>query len=1001
MGAGRPAGAERLRALGLAVALGAALAGGVAPAHAASPPTPPPSLSEFHHVRWDVSKGAPSRINTLTQSADGFLWIGGVEGLTRFDGVTFERVTAQDPKLRRMVVSALATARDGAVWVGLARGGGLAVWREGRLASAGMPNPSREVNDIAEDRQGGIWVARGGRTQNTVAQWSGGRWREYGTADGLPEQQAWQVLPTRDGALWVVASDTVVVRRPGAARFAPTKLRTTTRASLAEDPAGGLWLSDAAGVRRVTADGPAGPVYPRSAPAGGARTLFDRSGALWGAALNGGLFRIPAPGRSPTLETLGAAEGLTSDQARPIFQDREGSIWIGTELGLDMFRPARVVSEPAIPANSPASYRIAATRNGTVFVGDATAVYAIRPGEAPQPVLRTPSAVEALCAAEAGGVWAVLAEGLVRVDAGAAERRPKPPGVTAQACAEDAYGRLWLPALNDGLHVWEKGRWRAAADGGASPAGTVLTPWGAVAVSYRGRPASPTDPLVQVFAERFGVGGVEGMSAGLDALYVGGAEGLGRLRGGEIRTLSAKAYPWLASVNGLVQTGSGETWTIGDAGIVRMNSGDLGRAFARGGPLPHQLFDYRDGLNSFVQKTNSDQAAAGGDGRLWFLTRRNVVRIDPVRLAINDVPPPVVIRSVSSGGRAYDAARQVELPAGATTLSIAYTALSLAEPSRVQFRYRLDGVDKGWMDPGGRRSALYVNLGPGRYRFRVIAANDDGVWNRTGDTLDVRIPPTPLQTWWLRSLIALAAVALLSAAVRWRVRAATAATEARLSERQAERLRIARELHDTLLQGVQGLLIRFQVVANALPEGEPAKPMMEAVLDRAEEILVEGRDRVRDLRAEQDAGSQLVVELTALAYELERDYGTPINVTTNGACEPLAGEAHREIFAIAREALLNAVRHAGASAIACEVTFGRRRLELVVRDNGGGLPPEVQRLGGRSGHWGLKGMAERARLIGGRLQLRSGSDGVTVRLTAPMRLLRAGGPQRWRLPWRR
>lgn len=995
MGARRSELADRIAGLLGVLAIAAAALG--APSAAAAPPPP---LSDYRHVRWDVAEGAPSRINTITQSVDGYLWIGGVEGLMRFDGVTFERILAREAGLHRMVVSALAAAPDGAVWVGLARGGGVAVWRGGAVTSAAMPNPSREVNDIAIDRGGGVWVARGGRTRDTVALYADGRWRELGAADGLPEQQAWQILPARDGAIWLVLSETVLVRRPGAVRFEPTGLRTTPRASLAEDATGRLWLSDAKGVRRVTARGPTGPVYPRSSPVGGVRTLVDRSGSLWGAALNGGLFRIPEPGRTAALESLRAADGLTSDQARPIFEDREGSIWIGTELGLDMLRPASVVSERRIPANSPTSYRLAVTRTGVVYVGDAESVYAVRPHAEPRVVLRTGSPVEALCPALAGGVWAVLADSVARVDTGLVERRGKPSGVIAQACAEDGEGRLWLPALADGLHVWSAGRWTTAADGAALPAAAVVAPWGAPAVAYRAAPStsSPEGAPIAVFAQRFGVGGVEGLFPGLDALYVGGGEGLARLRGGELRRLKASDYPWLASVNGLVQTGSGETWTIGDAGIVRMASGDLGRAFARGGPLPHRLFDYRDGLGSFVQKAAGDQVAVGGDGRLWFLTRGSVVRIDPMRLTLNPVPPPVRIRTVSTGGRSYPASPRVRLPPGSTNLSIAYTALSFVEPSRVRFRYRLEGVDTAWLDPGARRSALYVNLGPGRYRFQVLAANGDGVWNRTGDTVEIEIPPTLLETWWFRTLLGLTALAGLWLAVRWRIRAATAAAEARLSERQAERLRIARELHDTLLQGVQGLLIRFQVVANAIPAEQPAKRMMEDVLDRTEEILIEGRDRVRDLRAEQDAGSQLVVELRELAYELERDHGTTINVSASGVVEPLCVDAHREVAAIAREALLNAVRHSGASTIECELDFSRRRLILEVRDNGAGLPPEVLRQGGRDGHWGLRGMSERARLVGGQLRIRSDARGVVVRLTAPMRLLRVPAPKSW---WRR
>lgn len=966
----------------VAAALALGLAG---TSFAMDSPTP---FNAFRHVRWDMSQGAPSRINAITQSADGFLWIGGVEGLARFDGVTFEPVTSAHPRLHRMVVSSLLAARDGTLWVGLARSGGVARWRGGQLADAAMPRASREVNDIAEDRDGGVWIVRGGRERDTLALYAAGRWREFGPADGIPDGQVWQVLPARDGAVWLVLADRLVVRPAGAARFAPTAIRPQGRAFLAQDTAGALWLSDMSGTRRVA--GPGGPsaAYASPSPVGGVRTLFARNGDLWGATWNGGLFRIPTPGRGAAVETFGAADGLSSDQTRAVFQDREGSIWVGSELGLDRFRPANVIVESGIPSNSPTSYRLAVDPKGVVYVGDAAGVYEISPGRAPALAYRAPWPVDSLCASAAGGVWAVLSDRVVRVGGPRTERLATPQGLVARSCAEDTAGRIWLAGLSEGLQMWDGARWRRMPDAQALPGATALDTTGRVAVLYREQPKTTVPAVVPIFRERFDIGGIEGLFPGRDALFVGGAEGLARLRGDEVRTLSAQTYPWLASVNGLVQTPAGDTWTIGDAGIVRMRTDALAGAFAGQDALSHRVFDYRDGLNSFVQKAAGAQVGVGADGRVWFLTRRNVVRIDPTRLVTNLTPPPVAIRTVISAGQRYPSPRTITLPAGATSLTVAYTALSLAEPTRVRFRYRLDGVDPDWVEAGARRSALYVNLGPGRYRFQVMAANNDGVWNGTGAAVDVRIPPTLLQAWWFRAAMALTAAGLLWLAVRWRVRAATAAAEARLSERQGERVRIARELHDTLLQGVQGLLVRFQVAANAIPDGEPAKGMMEAVLDRADEILVEGRDRVRDLRAEQDAGSPLIVELERLAYEIERDYGAPVEVTVSGKVEPLNVDAHREIVAIAREALRNAAKHAGASAIACELRFSRYSVQLTCRDDGAGIPAEVLRAGGRDGHWGLRGMSERARQIGGVLRIRSRSDGVIIRLLVPMRLAR-------------
>ncbi|WP_374570783.1 two-component regulator propeller domain-containing protein [Phenylobacterium sp.] len=980
------------------LALALALAAGICGAAAAGP------LGDFKHVRWAYGEGAPSRINAITQTTDGYLWIGGVEGLFRFDGVIFEPVGERPKGAGRLVVSALLGARDGALWVGLARGGGVAVYRNGRLADAGLPNPSRQVNDLAQDGAGGLWVARGGRTSNTLARYWRGRWREFGPASGLPAQEVWRLLAARDGALWAALSDRVMVLRPGAERFEDVGVSTSPRASLSQDPRGRVWLTDATGVRLLS-DSAKGRRFGLAARSpvgqvGGVWTIIGEAGDLWGATWNEGVFRLadPAaaladPGAGPaSLQTYTAGDGLTSEQTRAVFQDREGNIWVGTELGLDMFRPASVIVEPGVPANSPTSYRMAAADDGVVYIADASALYAIRPGAAPSRVMRTGSPAQALCAGSDGAVWVALADRMLRIGDGHATETPTPPSTRALGCAQDGAGRLWMPALEQGLFRWEKGAWRRwPAEGGEAglPANAAVDPSGKAAVVFRRRPPAPAGELfTPVFAERFGVGGVEGLAEGRDGLFVGGAKGLARLSNGQVRTLSAERYPWLASVNGLVQTPAGDTWTIGDAGIVRMSTEDLGRAFDSGGALPHRVFDFRDGLNSFVQKAPGAQVAVGGDGRVWFLTRRNVVRIDPARLAVNRLAPPVHIRAVSAGSRRFADPASAVLPAGATSVTIDYTAPSLSAPDRVRFRYRLQGVDRGWVEAGARRSALYAGLGPGRYRFQVTAMNNDGVWNPSGASVELRIPPTLLQSWWFRGALAALAALALWLGLRWRVRAETAAAVARLSERQAERVRIARELHDTLLQGFQGLLVRFQVVANAMAEGDPAKPMMDSVLDRADEILVEGRDRVRDLRTEEDSASPLTRQLERLAYELERDYAIPIDIRASGLAEPLNVDAHREILAIAREALTNACRHSRAQEIVCELTATGRKLVLECRDDGVGIDPALLRAGGRDGHWGLRGMEERTRQLGATLKIASAPGGTLVRLVVPMRVAR-------------
>jgi signal transduction histidine kinase/ligand-binding sensor domain-containing protein len=973
---------------GLAAALlGLCLATGVATA--ARP------LEAYKHVSWPIDGGAPGRNNALAQSADGYVWIGGVEGLVRFDGVQFEPIAPPPLWTGRMVVSALYAGAQGELWVGLARSKGLLVYRDGRLADAGMPNPSREVNDIAIDGAGVVWVARGGRTRDALARYADGAWQEIGVDWGLPAQQVWRLLVARDGALWVVLADTVVTLAPGGQRFAPTGIATTPRAGIAEDSQGRIWIADANGARIVHGgSGGAAPDAALKAPAtntGGARILFDGDGGLWAATYNAGLFHVAEPLAGSGASGFGAAAGLTSDQTRGLLRDREGNIWVGTELGLDMFRPASVAIEPAIAANSPSTYRIAAGTGGTVYVGDAAHLYAIAPGGSPGIVMALDSPAEALCAARDDAVWVALADRLVRTGGPVSTSVPKPPGTTAYGCVEDPQGRLWMPALDDGLYVWTQGAWTqiAGQDGAAArPADVTLDPGGTPAVLFRSAPADHDErSFLPVYREMFHIGGLEGLLGTKDALFVGGAEGLARIQGGKTAELRADSSPWLASINGIAQSPAGDTWMIGDSGVIRLRTGDLARAFDTQDPaIPHRIFDYRDGLNSFVQKGPGAQIAVGGDGRVWFATRGNIARIDPARLVRNEAAPPVRIRAIAGRAREGFAGDRVELEAGVSSVSIAYTALTFTAPSRVRFKYRLEGVDSDWVDGGARRSVQYAGLGPGTFRFRVIAMNDDGVWNEAGDSATIYIPPTLWEQRWLQVASAALLAGLVWLGFKWRVRAATSAVEQRLSERQAERIRIARELHDTLIQGFQGLLVRFQVVSNAIPKDEKARALMEQALDRADEILIEGRDRVRDLRSNEDTSAPIIEQLRRFAYELETGGSAPIEVKCSGVLRPLNLDAQREMFAIAREALANAARHAGASAIECEIAYSPPRVVLTCRDNGMGIDPMLLRKGGKEGHWGLQGMMERAKHLGASLAIQSGPTGTVIRLTVKARV---------------
>ena len=335
-------------------------------------------------------------------------------------------------------------------------------------------------------------------------------------------------------------------------------------------------------------------------------------------------------------------------------------------------------------------------------------------------------------------------------------------------------------------------------------------------------------------------------------------------------------------------------------------------------------------------------------------------------------------------------------------MRIDYVGLSLTMAERVRYRYKLEGVDTQWQEAGARRQAFYTNLRPGVYQFQVMASNNDGVWNETGATVAFTIPPAFIQTVWFVALCGVAGSALLWLLIGIRTRQVANRMRARLEDRLAERERIARELHDTLLQSTQGLIVHFQVVANRIARDEQDRAFLESTLKRADEVLAEGRDRVLDLRGPADLLADLPAALFAAGNELAQAHTARFSTSIEGKLRELEQRAKDEAYRIGREALINAFRHAQASLIEVQVIFGDADLRLRIRDDGLGIAAQTLQTGAKSGHWGLKGMRERALRIGAELAIWSRPDaGTEIELKIPGHIAyrETTFRSRWRSLW--
>lgn len=976
-------------------------------------------FGQFKHTRWTIDDGAPPAIGQMAQTPDGWIWLSNPDGLHRFDGVTFERVPAPTGSpMEHSGARSLMVSRTGELWAGFSAFGGVAVYRHGQLRDMQMPKPPRAVPVLAETPDGAIW-ASSPMFEDRLFRFARGRWEQVDTRLRLPPGAIMEMRVGPGGALWValakadMRTSSIAVLTPGTAQFRELPVRAGSRPDIAFDAGGGLWVSDEASTRLLVDRNGNPPARSTPIPAVPAlltpSIVFDRAGGMWGTTGSVGIFYIPVAASlrrtsDHRLRRLDAATGLTSSTASTLLVDREGSIWIGTDQGLDQFRLASGFQETVIPPDPAGGLLIAGSKEGNVYIARGGTLYLVEPGKAARGVwnFTLGNGNLALCPAHDGGVWLIHREWTARLRGDHAETLPGYRGsVEPQGCAEDRQGRLWLKLFDDRLMLRNAKGWHLPE----GPLGRA-TPWQMIA-TRSGEIAFTTpddlarlggDRLSTIRLDRYGNGKPMMIAAGPRDLLLGGAAGLLRVRGDKVARIDDRRFIWGAGVRTLEQTPQGDTWLISRMGIARVRTADLDRAFEDPrAPVPFTLFDARDGLSSTTQHSGfiEPQSAVGADGRVWFINREGAAFIDASRLSRNQLPPPVAIRSLASGGKTYRDPRGLTLPPGTHAVEIAYAGLSLAVPQRVQLRYRLEGVDDDWVDPGSRRLASYANLGPGRYRFRVIAANNDGVWNETGATLDFTIRPTFFQGWSFRILVGIALLGLLWLAYSFRVRAVAHRIRQRMAERIEDRERIARELHDTLLQSVQSLTLRFQLAVDDLPETAPARPALEDAIDRADRVIAEGRDRVRDLRPLQDCDiEQIIADIVA-----RQAFGPEVEVAVriSGTPAPLDPLALDEVARIASEAVFNIWRHAGANRVEIDIGHGAS-FTLRFADDGKGIDARVVEEGGKPGHFGLTGMRERARKLSGELLVRRmPAGGTEVLLTVPGSIAYKPG-SRWLLP---
>jgi signal transduction histidine kinase/ligand-binding sensor domain-containing protein len=886
--------------------------------------------------------------------------------------------------------------RDGTLWI-VWETGAVSHLVEGRLTTYGRPDGLAPVYDLAESSRGEMVAG----TDSGLARLADGRWKDVGSEWGFVGNEARALWFDRSDALWVQTTDRVVYRPSGGPRFLDPgwRLRRVAyQADFAQAEDGTIWFAEMARsahtLRRMGDSTPVSEVK-----VGAYSLLIDRKGSLWIGSRGDGLRRVPDPSRirgrivaqfGPEAEQFTEKDGLLSNVIWDLLEDREGNIWVASDRGLERFREGSLV--PFATRGGLRPRGVFASRDSSVWISAFAVKEIIRIGPRGRDGVHEPPCwCYRMAQDSAGGIWAFEDTIVVRFEGLTPTKVPLEGGrlLALDAIAIDPSETVWLSDQAMGLVRVIDNRLDPVA-----PA-TEIGRFTALFSDRRGRiwVGSAGRVVLYDHGKLSQFGAAEGVKAGQitdlyedreGSIWAVGAGGIHKFEGGRFRTLSEpQALPGRA-VFGITEDDTGAWWLATRAGLLRLEPGELARAFAdTGHTLRYRVFDQLDGLPGAIAMTKLQVLTRSADGRIWVGADEGAAYIDPRNLGRNDVRHHVLVETARIDGRELAPADVALIPARTRDLEIDYTATALAVAERVQFRYRLEGVDTTWRDVGTRRRAYYADLGPGPYRFRVAASLGDGNWFETAAPWSFRVLPAWYQTLWFR-----AAVILLIGSVGGLVmflvqRRRHVRVQAELRRQYeitlAERVRIAEDLHDTLLQGFTGVNLQLIAAELALQrEPDVAAATIVRVQRLTEESLREARARVWEMRDASAASDDLATALETIARD--RTVGMPIEVevTTAGNSRRLPPSVEDASFRIGREAIVNVVRHAQASRIEIHLEFRANMFYLEVRDNGRGVSPNEAAEARKQGHFGLSSIQNRASLMGGRCEVRPRPGGGTI-----------------------
>jgi len=944
----------------------------------------------YSHRRWSQADGAPQQITAMAQTDDGMIWLSSLDGLTSFDGLRFRKTKSIWGHPLPSLTMVSMTKIPGGLAVGYGFGGlSIVTPTSATHYVAGKDFPEGTTLSMAMNRRGELYAA----TTRSLARLVDGRWQQVaqGALAGL---HIYYLGFDDDDTLWVRAGAEMYALAAGDDKF--RHIATSNGFGVSSIQGRLHVVAPGRGYVRLTATGPV-PVKTDH-PARYKDLLMEGPhGSLWTAAPEG-IVRL-APGRDGTLrpvETFGPGRGKNGTCCSML--DREGNLWVATADGVERFRRHRLHQIAYDAATLAGDWQIQRGIGDELWMG-ANGQNMVRLGAGGRRTATTVNSPNAILRATAEHVWVGTQTELWEFQGRQVRKWPLPPGLgntfSIQALGQGADGGILVSIQRNGLWHFRAGHWTRdqRLDGLADPTPIAILndstgkTWLGFTNSRLGE-LLPAGLRMLPPSAGLGVGNVLSLFEYQGRLLAGGEGGLAWIDGARAHALQPARVGQFRGISGMIAAADGDLWLHGAAGLTRVPALQFARLWqAPQLLLDSEVFDFHDGLRGLPPMTRPlPSLALGPEGRIYYATMEGAGWVDPAAIERNAAPPQLIVETLRTATGQYRAVNGMRLPERTTMVDIGFTATALSIPERVRLRYKLENVDQDWREVEEERSAHYTNLAPGNYRFSVIGANEDGVWNRQGTHLDFRIEPAFWQTGWFYALCGGALAALLALLYRWRVAIVSGRvarrTALQLEARLGERERIARSLHDNLLQGVQALVLQCQLALMRMPRDSDAQRLLDRAVTYAEGLFEHARDEVSGLRertasVEQAAPVDLVAQARSILDALAIKPDELLQFATEGQARPVSGDVATEVLYVMREAVLNSVRHAHARRIVVLLRFDAAGFAVQVQDDGVGIAPALAR-DGRAGHWGVLGMRERGHRIGGTIDIAAGPDGGTI-----------------------